>query len=536
MSTRSKTKVTSGGRQLSVQVKCNMCKNKVDPKNTITCLQCKKAFEFDCIGYSEKLHRLKDSEARNMWKCKSCQDKISHKLQTPDPEPSFVRTRKKQLSPTPSHRVLSSPDGQDEAMFSTPRNSTELQDSHITLDNMLLDEPLSTSDKLLQRSMDCTVTNTIAQAVTISEMKDTISHLQLQLASSQNELENYILENNNLRSQNTKLTNENNALKKLCLSPLRENRIIRNTPSKPQIQKHITTEYDYSTLQNQIITLKQQLIEAEKEILKFTEQIRTLEAKLSEKNATHRPNDSTYQVPNGKNGIKKACGDRLLIYGSQQCIGLSSALIHSRQETMYENYKVTGHIKPYALAADILKDCHNNELTPNDKIIVCIGENDYDMKILLLQLRNLLNRFKKNDIIVLNVLKNMYLDVNDLTYNIRNICQEYKTCHFISCNMTNLAGICKSINFIVDCIDYDKKYLDIVNLKKLIVRNQTSGCTKKTRKIFKGTIPYYFAPISLVFPNSSQGEKLPTNNTKKIITDYFPIVKKQTKLFRVKNT
>lgn len=85
---------------------------------------------------------------------------------------------------------LPGPSGLNDKTVSTPKNTASLLDSHIlTLDNISFEEPLSTSDELLQRSVDYTVTNTVTQAVTISEMKDSLCHLQLELASTQNELE-----------------------------------------------------------------------------------------------------------------------------------------------------------------------------------------------------------------------------------------------------------------------------------------------------------------------------------------------------------
>lgn len=47
-------------------------------------------------------------------------------------------------------------------------------------------------------------------------MKETISHLTQELNSTQNKLENTILEKNDLHIQIEKLTVENNVLKSLC--------------------------------------------------------------------------------------------------------------------------------------------------------------------------------------------------------------------------------------------------------------------------------------------------------------------------------
>lgn len=72
---KSQTKTSCESRKREPLVTCMKCKNKVDPKKTILCTLCKNNFEYDCIGYSEKLHRLKDATARKNWRCKICETK-----------------------------------------------------------------------------------------------------------------------------------------------------------------------------------------------------------------------------------------------------------------------------------------------------------------------------------------------------------------------------------------------------------------------------------------------------------------------------
>lgn len=58
---------------------------------------------------------------------------------------------------------------------------------------------------------------------------------------------------------------------------------------------------------------------------------------------------------------------------------------------------------PFALATNVLKKCRNTKTTQNDKLVICVGGNDYDLKILSKQLRRLLSHFKENNVIILNV-------------------------------------------------------------------------------------------------------------------------------------
>ncbi|CAG4973183.1 unnamed protein product [Parnassius apollo] len=80
-------------RKMTLQVTCSKCKRKVDPKNTMLCSLCRNNYEFDCVGYSERLYRLKDAAAKSKWKCKDCSQK-SKGTSTPYSSLSHVTTRK----------------------------------------------------------------------------------------------------------------------------------------------------------------------------------------------------------------------------------------------------------------------------------------------------------------------------------------------------------------------------------------------------------------------------------------------------------
>lgn len=512
------------GRQMSLLVTCNVCKKKVDHKKTLICATCKKAYEFDCIGYSQRLHLLKDIETRKKWICKVCTKTFNS-----EPSTSYVTHRKKH--PAPKISTLTN------SMMSTPKNEASISqlDSHIlTLEaDLSSDEVLSTSDRVLQRSLDYTVTDT----VTIAELRGKIDQLQLVLASTQNELENYILENNDLRIKNSKLNNENTALKKICLSPLTDNhRIKKNnrlsmshcsmlTPIRNTVpSKNDKLSDDLTTLQQRINKLEHQLMVAEEEILTLNKYIQILETNLHEENPASLLLN-TPLPPSPK--IKERQENKILIFGSQQCVGLSSALIRSRENTSYEKYTVRAQTKPHALASHVLMDCHNINLTSNDKLVIGIGENDYDMQIILSQLRMLLNRFRNFDIIVLNIFKNMYLNVDELNDNIRLLCNKYNNCNFVSCTDNSLHEICKSINFVIDCKDYDKKYLNVKELKKLIASINNSDFKKNSKNYPKGTIPYYFAPIQATSRSTSPDINRPIRIIKNKITDYFPTTSKK---------
>ncbi|CAG5023706.1 unnamed protein product [Parnassius apollo] len=73
-----------------------------------------------------------------------------------------------------------------------------------------------------------------------------------------------------------------------------------------------------------------------------------------------------------KNNFEK----KIFIIGSQQCVGLSSHLIISRQQSRYNKYNISSITKPYATAEEILKSCYKLQPNESNYVILCVGEND----------------------------------------------------------------------------------------------------------------------------------------------------------------
>lgn len=505
-------KVIIGERKRALTVKCYKCKQKVDSKNTVLCSLCRNYFEFDCIGYSEKLHHLKDANAKKNWKCKSC-CKSAKETSTPNPL-SYVTQRKKgtisQLNDTPSSSLTltvtepkspkstpvsliskidhlqGTPSGSgmssdiDELQSQTLNTSVASQlsfDSQISnvINDSLTQETLESIDKPLSKSLDCTITDPIP----IQEMKETISLLRSEYAILQNEFDNTSLENNNLRQQINKLAKENDMLKSLCQSPLNDSLTSHCSKKSNRCVSTAKTAHLDSSLQplyDKIKILQKQLKFAEKEILKLKEYISSLEQEPL--------NDSQDILGRTKSTNIKCCrhvddSNRIFIFGTQRCVGLSAAILRSREDTQYEKYVVTAETKPYALSPDVLCNVNNLKMYSSDKIIICIGENDYDKKITTTNLRRLIKRFIKHDIIVLNILSNRYLNVTDLNQSLKEICNEYQNCHYINCNSRSVFQLAKSINYVIDCFDYERNYLNPKQLRKYIVRGMPTTLPRK---------------------------------------------------------
>ncbi|CAK1595309.1 unnamed protein product [Parnassius mnemosyne] len=587
--TKPNLKSTSNDRKMALQVICSKCKRKVDSKNTMLCSLCRNNFEFDCVGYSERLYRLKDAAAKKNWKCKDCSQK-SKRTSTPYSALSHVTTRKNKTakksdeSPSTSSALFmpteiessgmasasilsqldesetmqasitqlnASPINQigDSQALTSSHDSYEPDDSHVLTTSRDLSESAYSFHKPLSKSLDHTITDSMA----VQEMKDTISRLQTEYTILQNEFENITLENNDLRQKIIKLTKENKTLTALCQSSHNVSQTIQsaekgNRRSKPQseVSSPLTSHYHTGfispayrktagtnnipvALQLKIKDLEKQLKYTENQVICLKQYINTLEQKLTS------ALDNT-QTPLQAKSTSLVCADkeddknRLYITGTQRCTGLATALIQSRANTPYEKYVITAITKPYAPSADFIVNIRNINVKPKDKVIICIGENDYDINILSSQLRRFLRYFPDNDTIVLNILTNIYLSVTDINKTIKRICNGHQNYHFVECKHRNPFQLCNSINYLIDCIDYENEYLNPKQLKKIIARSKPAPekALSKVVQYLKGTIPYYFSRARSGANASISGSDAnrQTRLTQSTLLHFFPKIDK----------
>lgn len=556
---------SNSARKMAPLVTCYKCKKMVNIKNTALCSACNNRYELNCDGYPEATYRLKDEEAKKKWRCKAC---IRNKKYAQTDSTSNITVRKKQTSVktlSPSQQEVQRADLineniSDETLRQSPvQHSTLLFDSHILTECETSDDSYNTAK--LSKSVDGTVSN----LVSTSEMKYTIAQLTLKLESTENELGNLLLENNDLHKQINKLTLENQSLKSICHSAtiydspklkekktraLPQQQNTYSTSTSPSSDSHNINTDDYgkiSLLKQEIVTLQQQLVVAEREISTLTGRIEELmrSSHISCQNYAQEPTHATSQPTNSTAKYRNSAalnvpntypGKKIFIFGSQRCVGLAAAISRSRTNTQYETYSVVAETKPNAPSSEILANCRNSELSIDDKLVICIGENDRNSNLTLSQLQIILDTFKNNTIIVLNVLNNAYLNVNKLNYSLKNMCKQYKKCHFINKKCTKLYDICHSVNYIIDCCDYSDKYLNPCEIRKWLATSKPS-CNVNTsfKEPRKGTIPYYFNCLQKNNHRESTTPQLEVKSPKGTIPYYFPIINKNKSFFRAQS-
>ncbi|PZC75077.1 hypothetical protein B5X24_HaOG206770 [Helicoverpa armigera] len=141
-----------------------------------------------------------------------------------------------------------------------------------------------------------------------------------------------------------------------------------------------STNNDYgkiSLLKQEIDTLQQQLQVAEQEISKLTGRIEELMRHSHHINVNESlkvtQNMRLNTMPNATKWLKPTNEKKIVIYGSQRCVGLAAAISRSRANTQYERYRVVAETKPNAPTREILVNCRNSELSPDDKLIILSG-------------------------------------------------------------------------------------------------------------------------------------------------------------------
>lgn len=321
----------------------------------------------------------------------------------------------------------------------------------------------------------------------LEELKEEIKNLKMQLAAAHAEIENLSLENSELKKFRSGQETTISKLKSICSetsSSAKKKKAKKLSKNKTKLDTSVIDlglgpdeEYNMdgtvcNAVQTSSDTQSKQVIIQQKPIEHITES----------------PLDGT----TCEKILEMQNKPQILILGGEQCTGLASKLIYSRRNTKFETYSISSITKPNAKSDEILKQCINFPDCENNYVILCIGENDTNPVMTIIHLLNTLKDIKKTNIIMLNVIKNKYLNQHMLNNEIKNVCSHFLNCSYL--NITTdyytqsfyLNEVCKKINLMLDSKYYDTYILPSYknNLK-----------IKKNKKCGKGTIPYYFPII-----------------------------------------
>lgn len=382
-------------RPRKTKVVCFKCGNRREEKDTVLCSICNKRYDLDCIGLSEKLYAIMKPENKSKLKCILCAQ--TSKLAKPGTSASTSNSR--EVSNVTKKKKKKTPTTPNESVITKEILALNSQDTVMCDSYELLDDGISEKSETerLSKSVDYTTLD----LCDINELNEQIADLKTNLVTTQNELENTIIENNDLKRQIIKLSKEIKVLKEVCQAstsanipnfatltntPLRKNqsrRSISYSPrsatSTPHIKDEITT-----AMQRKICDLKEQLRNAKEQIKMLHSQIIELEDKLLNTSFGERKKESEMNLINssqenldhGKTAVKEhfAKGNLTIISAFQ-----SKKAINTISKQFGDNFNYCHYCKPGAGIVELFSNIEEKlkNFTKSDCCIICIGEADF---------------------------------------------------------------------------------------------------------------------------------------------------------------
>lgn len=399
---------------------------------------------------------------------------------------------------------------------------------------------LLSEDSNLMRSLPDL--STVQNDEIITELRNTIDNLNLKLECADNEIDKLILENKALRQTTTDQDIKIKELIKICSSTSKSNsaksskqkllkrRINFTTNGLDNSLTMDNTSYQSPSFPPNMIMEENSLpprpstsrcnhqVFSKSDLDKPHQETGTVESRVKQHiEPTH---SLTRPTSDNKSSTLSMIGSsgKIMIYGTQQCSGLASKLIGSREGTKPEKYLVSSITKHYAKSNEVLKGCDSLIMSEKDKIILCVGENDTNPTDSLAELCYVLKKLQNNTVFLLKVVNNRYLNECMLNKQFKLICNIFPNCHFV--NLTGETGdllqeTCESLNYKIDCMDYNEKFLTYnklhvnpLSLKHVsvngVVPQNGGNIGTSSKKYTQQSILHYFSRINKPRPLSTK--------------------------------
>lgn len=478
-------------------IMCKKCNKDIsNKKEQLKCSVCIKYYEIDCANVSVKVFSTMTKIRKQNWKCTDCANKTTSM-------PSSSKIVGKKITNAPI--VKSAFIDENITMRKGPAKlnvSQSMEDlsqveisGEVVYNTSLLDE--SSQSLPNTSSIDCSQ---------ITDLRKEIETISIDLSSATNEIDRLNMEVTNLNKKVEEQQKKIELYKSLLSSNVSSSR--KSTPNKSR--KRMSTILPENDV-NLLIDVKKDNILVKRDKL-YTLQNNNLAVQKNENQAPAAPENN-----------------KILIIGGAQCQNLALNLSNTRKDNAYGKYEVTGFLKPGAPTEVLLDLCRHMQMKKEDKLILCVGEEDTDPHKLSLELYATLKTIKASTIILISVVRNRYLNEYNLNTTLKNVCNKLDRCYFINIgeyeNQFNYRNdICKKINMYIDSDDYDTQFLPrpgkIHNLKN-INRNSCKFSENNKTKFANGTIPYYFNKMNAKLMRDNMLNK---NKKKTTLLDYFPIV------------
>lgn len=485
---------------------CAKCNCILPKKEFLKCSSCKSKFDLDCANVSiQRFINTMDAKHKKSWQCQTCR-KLQKELIVPESS-HILSSSKKDSSSVESL--------QQDDLSNFSNNVTIRQPRRALFRSNSCD--LLTETECLNILIESTHLSRSTETLT-EEVETEIHILKNKLQSTEIELSNTIMENTELKQEISTMSKKIVILTDLCKSPppkqtkslLKKKRLSKVTgllsPSeippyeediyvtphssfmdsldvssvsddKENTAVFIGQECPIQHLKLEIESLQTELGNTREEITRLNKIIKDLESKIicnieeqhMEKQGglklqQKEPNFCECVSKNSK--IKR----KLIVLGDQQASGIAPRLLNERHRKCLgyiNDYDIIGIPKPNAPSAIILDQCSSlgQQLSDNDKLILCIGANDSNPKKLATELSIALRALVKTKVIVVSIRYNPYLNIMKLNEQLLQVVKRFPNCTFLnmseqfSYTQSYKMNLAISINNEINSVDYNEKYL-----------------------------------------------------------------------------
>lgn len=449
---------------------CCVCKEEINHTHFLKCSICANTYDLNCTNVSVRRFDLMRTETKASWKCRSCLQKRLKTSKRINLQ-RVLRDNKKHLTSEKKNP------SQDNATLEQPVQSKPSTLSEQSSDLDSYSDIESQASTLLDASSR-SLPNITVQAFDLEDLKSQITELSTNLASAHEEIDRLNSQVVNLKRQVDEKTKLLDAYKKI----LTESASYVKSSAKNSIAKKRTSIHESSPPKSNGPIITSTPLQANKKLYRKQNSTDTSTDELKIIIQKQKLSESKEKKNNACENETSSNGN-ILIFGSQQCVGLAKALINSRQKCREptQEYKTTAFTKPQASTEEILKNPYTLKTLPKDKIILCLGENDTNPTKVIMEISAAIKHFQRSSVFILGVHNNKYLNVNKLNQEIRILCNNSQNCYFINVNpqcfnkMMYLRYICNKVNHTINEID-----------NKNTVKNTIPVPVRR------GTIPFYF--------------------------------------------
>lgn len=331
--------------------------------------------------------------------------------------------------------------------------------------NCSLDSSLSID--LMGRSVELT-----SHTGNLEEMQSQITNLRTNLQTTQNELENVILENVDLKKQLEKLAKEVGALKQICRSPVTSLRRNLSSTSKKSAKRRLTDSFKISPLElqlrgnlnipgeeenvlgsepgpqhlqepeirlNEVSQENQEVQWGRSEPISYCLHDTIQESAIDTRLENEPPLEESRVIPtcstlleknlNSTNAKNHDRRHKILFLSDDTGRGVGKRL----QRLVGPEYAVTSVIKSGAMFEQVVNSCPNycKDFTTADFVILMAGSNDSNPLSVQSYLYHTLNELKKTNVFVCKTYRNKKLNVNHLNYMMRHVCRNCTNSEYV---------------------------------------------------------------------------------------------------------